>query len=363
MLAQMEEDSIAFGLEEEAMKELWDLAEQPPVPEIAVLQEPASADDNPFTVLAEEEEEEVVIQEWEDPEEEVDIQELEDPAANTAVLEKEGSCVLAEEEEDKEVGIQELEDPEVEAGIQELEDPAIADTEVLEKEGSQELNDRAVLEASDSAKYDGTTQTEEDEDEDCALASSTEMKMLEERKGMNAVAANGPSEEGAIGFAASWTGRTNDAVVKEQPRTPANQVEDKSKDEFIDLTSTMQLDEREADINPYSALSPTLDHDILTAQPEETEEEMEGRAISAQPDMKMKEEQEEQLADCKATNADWTVIQSRRQQREERQQDGKGSHAPSCQQSRAKKKSRRPRRQQRLNKLDAYIRTTLTPEE
>ena len=136
---------------------------------------------------------------------------------------------------------------------------------------------------------------------------------------MNAVAANGPPEEGAIGFAASWTGRTNDAVVKEQPRTPANQVEDRSKDEFSDLTSTMQLDEREADINPYSVLSPTLDHDILTVQPEETEEEMEGRAISAPPDMQMKEEQEEQLPDCKAMNADWTIIQSRHQQMEERQ--------------------------------------------
>ena len=56
MLAQMEEDCTAFGLEEEAMKELWDLAEQPPAPDIAVLQEPASADANPFSVLAEEEE-------------------------------------------------------------------------------------------------------------------------------------------------------------------------------------------------------------------------------------------------------------------------------------------------------------------
>ena len=77
----------------------------------------------------------------------------------------------------------------------------------------------------------------------------------------------------------------------------------------------------------------------------------------------MKQDQKKQLEVCEDSNSDWTVIQSRRQQREERQQDGKGSHAPSCQQSRAKKKSRRPRRQRRLNKLDAYIRTTSTPEE
>ena len=113
-------------------------------------------------------------------------------------------------------------------GIQELEDLATADTAVLEKEDSQELN-IAVSEASDSAKYDGIVQTEEDEDEDCVLASSTDMNMqedqekqLEKRKGMNANMATGPLEEGAIGFAASWTGRTNDAVVKEQPRTPVN---------------------------------------------------------------------------------------------------------------------------------------------
>ena len=49
MLAQMEEDCTAFGLEEEAMKELWDLAEQP------------------LTPVEQEEEEEVGIQESEDP--------------------------------------------------------------------------------------------------------------------------------------------------------------------------------------------------------------------------------------------------------------------------------------------------------
>ena len=81
---------------------------------------------------------------------------------------------------------------------------------------------------------------------------------------------------------------------------------------------------------------------------------MESRATSAAPDMQMKEEQEEQLADCKATNADWTVIHSRRQQKEGRNQGGKETNASNCQQSRAPTKSRRPRCRRRFR---------FTPEE
>ena len=89
---------------------------------------------------------------------------------------------------------------------------------------------------------------------------------------------------------------------------------------------------------------------------------MEDCAIAASPEMQMKQEEEEQLEDCKAMNADWTIIQSRRQQKEERQQKegrhqgGKESNASNCQQSRSPTKSRRPRRHRRF-------RSTLTPEE
>ena len=73
------------------------------------------------------------------------------------------------------------------------------------------------------------------------------------------------------------------------------------------------------DGNPYSVLSSTLDHVTLTVQSEEAVEEKEDCAIVVSPEMQMKQEEVEQLKDCEAMNADWTVIQSQRQQREERQ--------------------------------------------
>ena len=62
----------------------------------------------------------------------------------------------------------------------------------------------------------------------------------------------------------------------------------------------------------------------LTVQSEEAVEEKEDCAIAVSPEMQMKQEEVEQLKDCEAMNADWTVIQSRRQQREERQQKDGG---------------------------------------
>ena len=91
-------------------------------------------------------------------------------------------------------------------------------------------------------------------------------------------------------------------------------------------------------------LPSTLDHEALTVQSEEAKEEMEDCAIAALPEMQMTQEEDEQLENCEATNADWIVIQSRHQQKEGRHQGGKETNASNCQQSRSPTKSRRPRR-------------------
>ena len=79
----------------------------------------------------------------------------------------------------------------------------------------------------------------------------------------------------------------------------------------------VQSDEKEADTNFFSVLLSTLDHETLTVQLEETEEEMKDGVFAASPDMQMKENQEEQLEDYKAMKADWTIINSQDQQRKD----------------------------------------------
>ena len=103
------------------------------------------------------------------------------------------------------------------------------------------------------------------------------------------------------------SGEDKDVVLAEDILSP---------EETIPASLCYPKAQKEADANPFSVLS-SLDDETLIVLSEETGEELKDSVSDTAPEMKMTQDQEEQLEDCVALNADWTVVKSLRQRREE----------------------------------------------
>ena len=188
-----------------------------------------------------------------------------------------------------------------EEDIKELKDLATPDFEVSSGATVAEIIAEVEEQVDDIVVADIRATTESDAGPVYEQATITQKEQPSTGRALHTFAKGPPVEGGATGFKASWTSRdstipkpnpksSEEVGVKEQPRTTVEQEEDQSTGRPTDQTSLAQPDEKESDTNPFSVLLSTLDHETLTVQSEEDEEETEDGASDASPDMQLRDD-------------------------------------------------------------------------